>query len=241
VDSQFDNPNIDVTKIEEKITKKTKAIMAVHLYGRLCDMEAIREIADRHDLKVIEDACEAQGAVYKSLADITCYSFYRNKIIAAEEGGMCTTDNEQYAEDMNYFKGMAFTPKHDDEQWHVGDNYRMPNAMAKMALKSLKKAKRNIKKRAKASAKVHDNMPARDVVWVHDLNCGAERDNVRTQLEEKGIETRLFFKPLSTFPMFNGANNPNAMMWSRNGLYLPNFMRLSKRKRKIIGKIMSVL
>lgn len=241
VDSQWDDPNIDVSQIEEKITPKTKAIMAVHIYGRLCDMKTIREIADRHDLKVIEDAAEAHGAVYDSKADITCYSFYRNKIIAAEEGGICTTNNERYAEDMNYFKNMAFNSKHDYYHWDIGYNYRMPEAMAKMALKSLRKVKKNIKKREKASEKIFDNMPARDVVWVHDLNCGGLRDNIKTLLENNGIDTRYFFKPLSTFPMFNATNNHNAMMWSRNGLYLPNFMNLSARQRKIIRKIMSVV
>ena len=68
----------------EKITKKTKAIMAVHIYGRLCDMKRIHKIAKKHNLKVIEDACEAQGAVFNSKADITCYSFYANKVIKSD-------------------------------------------------------------------------------------------------------------------------------------------------------------
>ena len=99
---------IDPSLIEAKITTKTKAIMPVHIYGRLCNVKEIMRIAKKHHLKVIEDACEAQGAVYKSKADITCYSFYENKIIHAEEGGMCTTDNKKYAEKMNYLKNMAF-------------------------------------------------------------------------------------------------------------------------------------
>jgi perosamine synthetase len=99
---------MDWKLIEKKITKKTKAIMVVHIYGVLCNMKEILKIAKKHKLKVIEDACEVQGAVYKSKADITCYSFYENKIIHAEEGGMCTTDNKQYADRMNYLKNMAF-------------------------------------------------------------------------------------------------------------------------------------
>lgn len=99
---------IDWKLIEKKITKKTKAIMAVHIYGRLCNMKEILKIAKKHNLYVIEDACEAQGAVYKSKADITCYSFYENKIIHAEEGGICTTNSKKFADKMNYYKNMAF-------------------------------------------------------------------------------------------------------------------------------------
>ena len=85
---------IDETLIEEKITKKTKAIMPVHIYGRLCNMKAINNIAKKHGLKVIEDACEAQGAD-TGHADITCYSLYKNKIIAGEEGGIVTTNSKK--------------------------------------------------------------------------------------------------------------------------------------------------
>ena len=236
VDSRFDNPNIDVTKIEEKITPKTKAIMAVHIYGRLCDMDRIREIADKHNLVVIEDAAEAQGAVYNSVADITCYSFYRNKIIHAEEGGICTTNKKKYADKMNYLKNMAFPPEHNYFHEEIGFNYRIPEAMAKMARKSLKKVKKNLKKREKMSHKVFDNMPKRDVVWVHDLNCGLYRDTIMKLLNNHGIETRYFFQPLSTFPMWKQDTGMHAKFWSQKGLYLPNFMKLTRKQRKIIEK-----
>ena len=96
---------IDPEKIEERITRRTKAIIPVHLYGHPCDMDAIRDIAEDHDLYVIEDAAEAHGAEYKgqkagSLGDIACFSFYGNKIITTGEGGMCVTNNEELAEKM---------------------------------------------------------------------------------------------------------------------------------------------
>lgn len=243
VDSQWDDPNIDVTKIEAKITNKTKAIMAVHIYGRLCDMESIRRIADKHNLIVIEDAAEAHGAVYKSVADITCYSFYANKIIHAEEGGICTTNNSTYADKMNYYKNMAFPPEHDYFHRHIGYNYRMPEAMAKMALKSLRKVKKNLKKRRKASEAIYDNMPYRDVVWVHDINCGPHRDKVKYLLESNGIQVRNFFRPLSTFPMWRWKHSVsiNAERWSKSGLYIKNFTELSRKQRKIIRKVMGVI
>lgn len=208
--------NIDVSQIEGKITKKTKAIMAVHIYGRLCDMKTIHKIAKKHNLKVIEDACEAQGAVFKSKADITCYSFYANKIINAEEGGICTTNNKEYADKINYLKNMAFGEKHDYFHKDLGFNYRMPESQAVLALKSLKNVKKELKRRRqkeKELDKLFPNeikMPKRDVVWVYD---------VLTTL--KGENTRPFFKPLSSMPVFGGkCKSPVAKFYSEIGSYL---------------------
>lgn len=210
-----DDLNIDVTKIEDKITDKTKAIMAVHIYGRLCDMKTIHKIAKKHGLKVIEDACEAQGAVYNSKADITCYSFYSNKIIHAEEGGICTTNKKKYADKINYLKNMAFGLKHDYFHKDIGFNYRMPESQAKLALKSLKKVKKNLKKRKKWEEKMDSitpdsiKMPPRDVVWVYDVKERLSGDN-----------TRPFFKPLSSMPMFGGkCVSPKALYYSKIGSY----------------------
>jgi len=192
---------IDPKLIEAKITAKTKAIMAVHIYGRLCNMKEIMRIAKKHRLKVIEDACEAQGAVYKSKADITCYSFYENKIIHAEEGGIATTDNRKYAERMNYLKNMAFGTKHDYYHEEIGFNYRMPNSQAKLALKSLKNyPKENSRRRRIEREEYGKNWL--DAVWVLPFPMdGGDRK---------------FFKPLSTFPMYGGkCQSPKALHYSK--------------------------
>ncbi len=196
---------MDSTLIEAKITKKTKAIMAVHIYGRLCNMKEILRIAKKHKLKVIEDACEAQGAVYKSKADITCYSFYENKIIHAEEGGICTTDKQGYANRINYLKNMAFGPEHDYMHEEIGYNYRMPNSQAKLALKSLKNYPKENKRRRKIEKDFY-GVNKLDAVWVLPNFTG------------RG--DRLFFKPLSTMPMWGGkCQSPNALFFSRLGKY----------------------
>lgn len=103
VDVTKDTFNIDVTKIEEKITKKTKAIMPVHIFGQSSDMDEINKIAKKHNLLVIEDACQAIGAKYKnkmigSLGDIACFSFFPTKNLGcAGDGGMIVTDNDDLA------------------------------------------------------------------------------------------------------------------------------------------------
>lgn len=191
---------MDWTLIEKKITKKTKAIMPVHIYGMLCNMQEIVRIAKKYKLKVIEDACEAQGAVYKSKADITCYSFYQNKIIHAEEGGICTTNNKKYADRMNYLKNMTFGKNHDYFHEEVGYNYRMPESQAKLALKSLKNYPKENKRRRKIEKDFY-GFNWLSAVWVLPFHIDGDRQ---------------FFKPLSSFPMYGGkCQSKNALFYSR--------------------------
>ncbi|GAA0827125.1 DegT/DnrJ/EryC1/StrS family aminotransferase [Clostridium tertium] len=103
VDVDKETFNIDVTKIEEKITSKTKAIMPVHIFGQSADMDEINEIAKKHNLYVIEDACQAVGGKYKgrkigTLGDVACFSFFPTKNLGcAGDGGMIVTDNDEIA------------------------------------------------------------------------------------------------------------------------------------------------
>jgi dTDP-4-amino-4,6-dideoxygalactose transaminase len=203
---------IDPNLIEKKITKRTKAIMPVHIYGRLCQMDKIIKIAKKYHLKIIEDACESQGAVYKSKADITCYSFYENKIIHAEEGGIATTDNKKYADRMRYLKNMAFELSHNFFHKEIGYNYRMPNSQAKLALQSLKNVKKELKRRRNLE---DDSLlgyrPYRNVVWVLDTLLPLPEN----------VPQREFFKPLSSFPMYGGkCQSPRALYYSKIGRYI---------------------
>lgn len=209
---------IDWTKIERKITRRTKAIMPVHIYGRMCNMEEIMKIARRHNLRVIEDACEVHGMVKNSQADITCYSFFKNKIIHAEEGGMCTTNNAYYAQRMEYLKNMAFDTLHSYYHGEIGYNYRMADSQAKMALKSLKSYKKNIKRRweiKKLYDKHFGEEKELDTVWVYPINC-----NNPTKIVSNVPQARYFFKPLSTMPMWRQETGSNALFRSLYGCYL---------------------
>ena len=103
VDVDINTYNIDPAKIEERITEKTKAIMPVHIFGQPCDMDSINEIAKKHNLKVIEDACQAIGSEYKgqkigTLSDIACFSFFPTKNLGcAGDGGMIVTNDDELA------------------------------------------------------------------------------------------------------------------------------------------------
>jgi len=224
VDCQNDL-NIDCSLIEKKITKRTKAIMPVHVYGRLADMKEILRIAKKHGLKVVEDACEAQGAVHKSKADITCYSFYENKIIHAEEGGIATTDNKIYRDRMNYLKNMCFGDNHDYLHQEIGFNYRMPESQAKLALNSLEDYPKEEKRRRRVEKEYDEKfifpMQPRDAVWVYDM-FSKKRERLKSFLEMEGYEVRYFFKPMSQQPPYFNKDYKklNAYKWSKQGLYI---------------------
>ena len=142
IDSEPETWNIDPSKIEEKITERTKGIIVVHLYGHPVDMDPVSKIAEKHGLFIIEDAAEAHGALYKnkivgSLGDCASFSFYGNKIITTGEGGMVVTDNQALAEIIRTLKCQGFDPNR--HYWHsvVGYNYRMTNIEAAIGLAQL--------------------------------------------------------------------------------------------------------
>tara|TARA_Y100000310_G_C20675155_1_gene812610 strand:- start:1121 stop:2323 length:1203 start_codon:yes stop_codon:yes gene_type:complete len=156
--------NISIKSIEEKITEKTKAIIPVHMYGRPCDMDAINEIAEKHSLKVIEDAAHAIGAEYHgekigSISPFTCFSFYVTKNVVTGEGGMITTNNEEAAENIEKFalhglsKGAweRFTDKgyRHYEVIYPGFKYNMTDIQASMGIPQLARIEENLEKRQK--------------------------------------------------------------------------------------------
>lgn len=134
--------NLDPKLVEVKTTPKTKAIMPVHLYGQTCDFRELEKTAKSHGLIIIEDACQAVGALYDgkkagSLGDLGCFSFYATKNLVSGEGGIVTTDNEDYATAMKRFRqhGMSATY----EYQHLGYNYRTTDIHAAIAIEQLKK------------------------------------------------------------------------------------------------------
>jgi perosamine synthetase len=144
--------NIDVSKVEKAITPKTKAIMPVHLYGQPCDFDELKALADKHGIKIVEDACQAVGADYKnkragSLGDLGCFSLYATKNIMCGEGGVVTTNDEEYAAAMKRFRQHGMSAQY--EYVDIGYNYRMTDLQAAIAVEQLKKADRFTEARRK--------------------------------------------------------------------------------------------
>lgn len=229
VDSEKGTWGIDVNKIEEKITKKTKAILPVHIYGHPVDMDPLLEIAKKHNLYVVEDAAEAHGAEYKgrrigSLSDIACFSFYANKIITTGEGGMIVTNNKKLAERARLLKNLAFIePRFLHEE--IGFNYRLTNTQAAIGLAQTENADKLVEMRrrnAKLYNKYLSKIPgivlppeepwAKNVYWMYGVlvepeEFGMKMPELRKALQEKGIGTRTFFIPMHEQPLFK-KNDP---------------------------------
>lgn len=219
VDCSTDDLNMDPNLIEAKITDKTKAIMVVHVYGKPCDMDHIINIAEHHDLRIVEDAAEAHGARYKgklvgSFGDIGCFSFYKNKIIAAEEGGVCTTNQPILAEKMRSLRSHCFDDGHTFLHTGMGFNYRMANAQARILLDQDWDSLVAERKQEDGSVK-----------WVHQylFDTTEQRAAAYAQTVERGFNPRLFFKPMSMQPMYldEDYKRLNAYDFSQRGFYLP--------------------
>lgn len=218
VDADKDTWNIDVTKIEEKITSKTKAIIPVHIFGNPCDMTKICELAKKYKLYIIEDAAEAHGAEYDgkktgSFSDIASFSFFANKNLTTGEGGMVITDNEEYFKNCRYFKNMCFpvdAPRvysHED----IGFNYRMSNLHAAIGLAQVEKADEYRAMRIKNAKRYMKNLSdcpgiifqkdqpnGLNVHWMNTIvinpsEYGHSKDELINHLKDNGIDTRLLF------------------------------------------------
>jgi perosamine synthetase len=260
---------IDPDRIEERITARTRAIVPVHLYGHPCDMDAIMNIAKKHNLYVIEDAAEAHGAFYGdrrvgSFGHINCFSFYGNKIISTGEGGMCLTDDEELATRMRILRDHGMNPNR--RYWYdvVGFNYRMTNLQAAVGAAQVKKLDMLIARRRQLAAWYQEafrdlveremvtlppDMPwAKSVYWMYSIlvedRFGAARDELINSLKERGIETRPLFYPLHLMPPYQHCDSgafPVAEEVGRKGINLPSGPRVTREQViEIVDSIRSV-
>lgn len=255
VDAEPDFLNIDPERIEEAINPATKAILVVHIYGHPARMDAINRIAEKHNLLVIEDAAEAHGAEYQgkragSLGIAGTFSFYANKIITTGEGGMVCTNDGSLAALVRKLRDHAFSE--DRHFWHeyVGYNYRMTNLQAAVGLAQVERLAAIVDARRRLAKWYRERlegisgliMPneasdSRSVFWMYGVQItpafGVSRDQMRTELAIRGIETRSFFIPIHLQPIyfdqFQGKDFPVADNMCRHGFYLPTSEVLTER------------
>jgi perosamine synthetase len=253
VDSHPQTWNMDPARIEEKITSKTKAIMAVHIFGNPCDMDSINAITRKHSLLVLDDSAEAHGAEYRgrktgSLAAITAFSFFANKNLTTGEGGMVLTSSKDFYDRLRYYKNMCFpldAPRV-YEHANIGFNYRMSNLHAAIGLAQTEKADfyrdlriRNAKLyREKLSGMEgiefqHDEPGSLNVHWMNAILV-PDRDKLVEHLKSNGIETRLLFtgmhrqKSLLDYGCDCSGDYPVTERLTKHGLYLPSGSNLSE-------------
>jgi perosamine synthetase len=235
--------------VARAITPATKAIMPVHIYGHPADMDPLRELAERHDLALVEDAAESHGAEYRGrrtggLGRVATFSFYGNKIITTGEGGMVTTDDDDLARRMRLLRGQGMDPER--RYWFpaVGYNYRMTNVQAAIGLAQLERVDWFIERRREVAAWYSRHLAdaglllpaqadwATNVYWLYSVcvPAGVDRDLIMQQMAAEGVETRPFFHPIHRLPPYfdpqGDARFPVTTDLAARGLNLPSSANL---------------
>lgn len=253
VDVTRDTWTLDPVAVERAITPQTRALLAVHLYGQPCEMDALMVLARRKGLLVIEDAAEALGAQYHgqlvgTFGDAAAFSFFGNKLITTGEGGMLTLKDKTLADRATILRDHGMDPKR--RYWHeeVGYNYRLTNLQAAVGVAQLERLDAFIERRLAMAFRYNRNLTAlgelvlpaarqhvRNVFWLYSfimdpVRTGLSRDELMERLLLSGIETRPLFHPLHCMPPYRqfGGRQPysNAEWLSANGLSLPSAVTL---------------
>lgn len=265
VDVERDTFVMDVNKVEELITEKTKAIMPVHIYGYPVEMDELNRIAKKHNLYVIEDATEALGTTYKgklagTLGDIGCFSFNGNKLITTGAGGMLITDNEEIGKRAKYLSNQTKTITENGAMYHeeIGYNFRMPNILAAMGLAQLENVdsylevkRRNAKlynallKDVKGISLVKEVDYVNNCYWLYSILVEDDfimtRDELLQVLKENGIQARPFFLPVHNMKPYRGSkcgSMEGTIDVSNRGINLPSSVSLTEEE---VRKICSII
>jgi perosamine synthetase len=239
---------MDVGAIEAKITHKTKAIMAVHMYGHPVDMDPVLKIASKHGLYVIEDCAEGHGSRYKGrqcggLSDISILSFYANKLVTTGEGGMVLTSNPAFADRARSLRNLCFREDRRFIHDEIGHNYRMSNLQAAVGVAQMARLESFVG-RKREMALLYDellsglplSLPyemawARSNYWMYAIvldDIGMDADRFMSELRKREVDSRPFFIGMHEQPVFKSMGlfkneaYPMCETISRLGLYLPS-------------------
>jgi perosamine synthetase len=256
-DIEASNWCLDPTSIEALITPNTKAIMPSHLYGHPADMNGITKIANKYGLWVLEDAAEAHGAAIRgkkvgSIGHCGTFSFYGNKNLTTGEGGMITTDDEDFYNKCKYLRDHAMSKE--KRYWHteLGFNFRMTNLQAAMGCAQLERIDEIMNKRQQIFDWYHHYMGemegirlnetaewATNAYWLICLENQAwnlvSRDQFMVDLKKRGIDSRPFFYPMSDMPFLESTDKtPVAHDLYQKGINLPTYFDLTESQVKFI-------
>jgi perosamine synthetase len=223
---------LDVEAVAAKITPRTKAIMAVHIYGHSADMDPLLALAEKHDLKIIEDAAEAHGAQYLSkragekwlkcgaIGHVSTFSFYANKIITTGEGGMVLTQDDAIAERVRSYRNLCFRSEERFYHTDLGFNFRMTNLQAAVGVAQMERIDTFLKIKDHCASVYFDGIKTipninmlpvkpwcKSVYWMYGVmlnpEIGINAKDVMARLRQLGIGSRPFFRGLHTQPAFH--------------------------------------
>ena len=265
VDVDLQNWNMCVDQIEKKITSKTKAIMIVHIYGLPVDMDPIVNIANKYNLKIIEDAAEVIGQQYKgkpcgSFGHISTVSFYPNKHITTGEGGMILTNDEKLANKCRELRNLSFIPPRRFIHEELGWNFRMTNLQAAIGVAQLERLDEFLVKKRLIGSWYNDllkdipgiQLPqqrteySENIYWIYGILISEELNltaiEVMQSLSKLGVMTRPFFYPMHSQPVFKkmeyfkNEEYPNATYLSEKGFYIPSGLGLTYNQAETVAK-----
>lgn len=264
VDSDPVTWNMDVTRLRERLTARTRAIMVVHIYGLPVDMGPVLSLARDHGLKVIEDAAEAHGLTCDgrpcgSFGDVSTFSFYPNKHITTGEGGMVVTDDPGIAEKLRSLRNLCFQPERRFVHEELGWNYRMTNLQAALGLAQLETLDAHLD-RKRAMGRLYQELLAdlpdvqlpaartaqsENLYWVFGLVLGPsyrfEAAEAMRRLAKVKVGSRPFFWPMHEQPVLQrmglcvGESHPVAERIARRGFYLPSGLGLSEEEIRLVA------
>jgi len=263
VDSDAVTWNMDVAQVEAAVTERTRAIMVVHIYGLPVDMDPILRLAEKHGLKIIEDAAEAIGQTYRgrpcgSFGDISVLSFYPNKHITTGEGGMVLTDDHALAERCRSFRNLCFQKRryvHEELGW----NFRMSNLQAAVGVAQLEQLDDFLRRKRANGAALSAALAgipglqlplagadyAQNVYWAYGVvlndDVPFDAEEAMARLAKLGVATRAFFWPMHEQPVFRrmglfaDVRCPAAERLARRGFYLPSGIGLTGEQIVTVG------
>ena len=261
-DIRLDNYNLDESKIEELITPRTKAIVPVHFGGHPCDMDKISDIAKKHGLLVIEDACHALGASYKNrkiggIGDMSVFSFHPVKSITTGEGGAILTNNPDFYKKLMHLRthGIIKDGNGFNVMTALGYNYRITDIQTALGISQLKKLDKFIKARQKVfdiykkelagvkevfTPSMAKNSVSSNHLFVIRTKDPAKRDALANFLKQKGIGVNFHYPAVYSHPYYrkNGYSNlalKNADLYHASCITLPLYVTLKKNQIKYIS------
>ena len=264
VDCDLQNWNMKISDIEKKITKKTKAIIATHIYNFPLDIEKIVKICKKNKILLIEDAAEVIGQKYKnkmcgSFGDISTFSFYANKQITTGEGGMIVTNDKKINLKCKSLRNLCFGEKNRFNHDDIGWNYRLSNIQAALGLSQLKRIKKIVKRKEQIGKKYYSILNknpniqilkpscsfAKNIYWVVGIVIKNNKLKLNAKILAKklikfGIQTRPFFWPMNKqkalldLGLFKKQTYPNSEFLSKYGLYVPASLDIKNKEINFI-------
>lgn len=269
VDIDSKTLNIDASKIEKKITKRTKAILAVDVFGYPADWDKLKKIVKKHNLYLIEDSAEALGSEYKgkkcgSFGDVSILSFFPNKqITTAGEGGIVLTNNKEIADFCYSMRNQGRRQEHNKwlEHIHLGYNYRMPEVCAAMGIVQFKRINEILGKRAKKASLYNKRLKDfKEIglpnnvnswfIYVIKLNkkyTQKARDKIIKSMAKKGIQCSNYFYPIHLQPYykkkfgFKKGDFPICEQISQRTIALPFYNNLKEEEIDFVVKTLGEL